>query len=199
MGAKSTAVEQKGAQPAPAAALRKPSPTSVEVHSRLSSALESLLVLAKRSMDQKVAQQVEQLLEETREVEQQQQALSTWTDADTLRSLRQERDALRRQLAASEEPRMLETLEEQRQAVIQRIEVMEEALATMQRLESREKTLLHQVEGIRLLLIKEGLSAEKLSDLGALLKEHSTRSLAREEVEESLARGRMEAKERTRS
>ena len=91
---------------------------------------------------------------------------------------------------ASADPRTAEAYASTLEALRQRLATMREAEAAAARLDARRRTLLHQLEGLRLSLVHARLDTHETPDLGERVRELRRSADARAEVDEALARAR---------
>jgi hypothetical protein len=114
--------------------------------------------------------------------------------------LEKELDEARSQRDAQEDPVSQQALEEQIEAIEDRLASMSAATTIATRLRARERTLLHQLEDLRLTLLRqESAVSENLEGAEQMLQQLHGELEAEIEVEEALSRARVEAKARLRT
>jgi len=91
---------------------------------------------------------------------------------------------------ASADPRTSEVLRAQARSVGERLAALDEATAAATRLEARERTLLHQLEALRLSLVQAGTDEGRAPDLAAEVRSIQLDVKATAELESDLARAR---------
>jgi hypothetical protein len=97
---------------------------------------------------------------------------------------------------AAQDPRTAEVLRAQARSVGERLEGLSEAAGAAARLEARERTLLHQLEALRLSLVQAGVEEGRAPDLAAEVRSIQLDVKATAEVESELARARLGAARR---
>lgn len=115
------------------------------------------------------------------------------SDPAALARLTEERDRALSRAAAARDPRTIEALKVQAGSVSERLEALQEAGEAAARLEARERTLLHQVEALRLALARSGADEAVAPDLAAEVRRLQLDVKASAEVEVHLARARLGA------
>ncbi|MFO0583969.1 MAG: hypothetical protein U0229_16985 [Anaeromyxobacter sp.] len=119
--------------------------------------------------------------------------LAIGDEAARERLARERAEALERAQAASD-PRTAEVLRAQADSVAGRLAALEQALGAASRLEARERTLLHQVEALRLSLLQTGVDEAAGPDLAAEVERLRLDLRAEAELESDLARARLGAR-----
>ncbi|MFT3914961.1 MAG: hypothetical protein QM704_12845 [Anaeromyxobacteraceae bacterium] len=114
------------------------------------------------------------------------------------RLARERAEALERAQAAAD-PRTAEVLRAQADSVAGRLAALEQALGAAARLEARERTLLHQVEALRLSLLQTGVDEAAGPDLAAEVERLRLDLRAEAELESDLARARLGARAHQRT
>jgi hypothetical protein len=107
--------------------------------------------------------------------------------------LTRERDAALAQAAAARDPRTIEVLRDQARSVGERLESMREAAETAARLEARERTLLHQVESLRLALLRSGAEEARAPELADEARRLQADLKAEAEIDNAMAAARLRA------
>jgi hypothetical protein len=97
---------------------------------------------------------------------------------------------------AAPDPRTAEVLREQARTVADRLEALDEAAGAAARLDARERTLLHQLEALRLSLVRAGVDEERAPDLAGEVRSLQLDVKAASELEADLARARLGAARR---
>lgn len=118
-------------------------------------------------------------------------ALVGLSEPAALARLAEERDRALSRAAAARDPRTIEALKDQARSVSERLEALQEAGEAAARLEARERTLLHQVEALRLALARSGADEAVAPDLAAEVRRLQLDVKASAEVEVHLARARL--------
>jgi len=109
--------------------------------------------------------------------------------------LEEERDRALSQASRSTDPRTVEALKAQARSVNERLESLREAAEAAARLEARERTLLHQVEALRLGLARYGADEAPAPDLAGEVQRLELDLKSSAEIEAHLARARLEARQ----
>ena len=112
--------------------------------------------------------------------------------------LEEERARALSQAEESKDPRTVEALKAQARSVSERLESLREAAEAAARLEARERTLLHQVEALRLGLARFGADEAPAPDLASEVQRLELDLKASAEVEADLARARLGARQPAR-
>lgn len=120
-------------------------------------------------------------------------ALSQIADPAARERLTRERDETISRAGAETDPRTIEALQHQARSVAERLGGMEDAARAAARLDARERTLLHQIESMRASLLQAQAEARPAPDLTADLTRLQKDLKAEAEIENHLARGRMQA------
>jgi hypothetical protein len=120
--------------------------------------------------------------------------LSLLAEPKGMARLAEERDRALAQAAQATDPRTVEALQAQAQSVGERLGSLKQAGEAAARLEARERTLLHQVESLRLELARSGADEAMPTDLAAEVKRLQADVQATAEVEAHLARARLGAR-----
>jgi hypothetical protein len=105
--------------------------------------------------------------------------------------LTSERDDALSQAAKARDPRTIEVLQQQARSVSERIGALEQAADASARLQARERTLLHQIEALRLSILQSGVDEERSPDLAGEVRRLQLELKADAEVEAHLARARI--------
>jgi len=114
-------------------------------------------------------------------------------DPATAARLTRERDDALAQAAAARDPRTVEVLRDQARSVNERLESMREATEAASRLEARERTLLHQVESLRLAHLRSGADEAPAAELGDEARRLQSDLKAEAEIDNALAAARLRA------
>lgn len=118
-------------------------------------------------------------------------ALLDLVDTRLQRKLETDLDQLRTDIQNAPDPRTAETYEAEAHAIGERLAAARVAFAAADRLRSRERTLLHQLQGARLDLLRANIGDEPVAPgLAAKLERYRGDLEAEAEVEDELARAR---------
>jgi len=104
-------------------------------------------------------------------------------------ALEAEREAVHARLGATDDARTVAAFEEEAAALDERLEVLDQAVEEAARLAARERTLLHELEGLRLAVLQAEAHPEAPS-VGAQLERVRGELSAMAEVEAALAQAR---------
>ncbi len=181
----------------PAPAVAEASPPSAQERDRflrdVERAMEALMAAYREDPDRDAADEPElaRIHEVASRLQRQREALLAAVDEPTHLALRDELEAARAAAQRADDERSRDAFEAEARAVAERLAAMEAALTAAARIEARQKTLLHQLEGLRLALLRS--AAEEAADppdlAGRIATIHDELE-AEAEVEAELARAR---------
>ena len=118
-------------------------------------------------------------------------ALAELAQPATREKLAQERDSALAQAKETQDPRTIEVLQEQARSVTGRLEALQQASDAAARLQARERTLLHQIEAVRLAVLQSGAEQGNAPDLASEVQRLQSDLRAEAEIEATLAKGRI--------
>jgi hypothetical protein len=121
------------------------------------------------------------------------EALAALGGEDDRVRLAAERDAARARAESAADPRTREALHAEAASAEERLAALERAADAAARLASRERTLLHQVEALRVSLLEAGADEGAAPDLAAEVERLRLDVQANAEVDAHLARARLGA------
>jgi len=128
------------------------------------------------------------------ELRRQHLALEVLADGAARERLSREREEAEAGASRSSDPRTAEVLRAQARSVEARLAALEQAAGASARLAARERTLLHQIEALRLALLQTGLDEERAPDLAGEVERLQLDLRANAEIEADLARARLGAR-----
>jgi hypothetical protein len=128
------------------------------------------------------------------ELRRQHRALEAQADGAARERLLRERDDALAGAERTKDPRTAEVLRGQADSVERRLGALEHAADAAARLEARERTLLHQVESLRLSIVQSGVDEAAAPDLAEEVERLRLDLRASEELESDLARARLGAR-----
>jgi len=128
------------------------------------------------------------------ELRRQHLALEAQADGAARERLTREREEAEAGAARASDPRTAEVLREQARSVEARLAALEQAAGASARLAARERTLLHQIEALRLALLQTGLDEQRAPDLAGEVERLQLDLRANAEIEADLARARLGAR-----
>jgi hypothetical protein len=128
------------------------------------------------------------------ELRRQHRALEAQADGPARERLQGERDEALAAAGRTKDPRTAEVLQDQAESVERRLRALEQAADAAARLGARERTLLHQVESLRLSLLQSGVDESRAPDLAEEVERLRLDLRASEELESDLARARLGAR-----
>jgi len=111
--------------------------------------------------------------------------------ADAREQLAREQEEALARAAGATDPRTAEVLRAQAESVSGRLAALDQAAGAAARLEARERTLLHQVEALRVSLLQSGLDEARAPDLAGEVERLRLDLRAETELESDLARARL--------
>ncbi len=118
-------------------------------------------------------------------------AMATLAEPAARDRLTQERNEVLAQAERSQDPRTIEVLRDQAQSVTEQLTGLQQAADAAARLQARERTLLHQIEALRLSLMQSGVDEVQAPDLAAEVQKLQLDLKAEAEVETGLAQARI--------
>jgi hypothetical protein len=131
------------------------------------------------------------LREAAKELRKQHLALTELAQPATREKLVQERDSALAQAGQAQDARTIEVLQEQARSVTSRLEALQQASDAAARLQARERTLLHQIEAVRLAVLQSGAEQGGAPDLAAEVQRLQLDLKAEAEIEATLAKARI--------
>jgi hypothetical protein len=128
------------------------------------------------------------------ELRRQHLALDAQAGGEARERLQKERDEAIAGAARTADPRTAEVLRDQATSVERRLAALDQAADAAARLAARERTLLHQLESLRLSLLQSGVDESRAPDLAEEVERLRLDLRASEEIETDLARARLGAR-----
>lgn len=173
-------------------------PAEAEVAPESAFAETSRSMAAELSDNPELAAEVGQLDALGRSLAKRIATLDRLVDEEELLRLEKEVGRIDAQLELEDDPRDREALQREQESITERVAVMKDAASALERLQTEERALVHQMEGLRLALARAAVASEDVPDLLQDVRTMREKAEAEAQLDDELARARQAASKAAR-